>query len=430
MLDPGFKRGLMVVPRRNGKDILCWNALIAKATQRVGLYYYIAPYYNQIRQIIWEGFDKDGRRFLDYIPDELVTSRTKIDMRIDLINGSQIKLQGSDEINRIVGTNPYGIIFTEFSLHKPAAWEYLRPILAENGGWAMFNGTPRGLNHFYELYTKANNDPGWYTQYLTRDDTGIPTIEAIEEDRRSGMPEALIQQEYYCSFMSGEVGSYYGDLLQGLRQDGHFRAVPWDPRFYVFTAWDIGVNDDSAIWFAQLIENRINLIDYYEANNKGMQHYIKVCNNKPYIYGAHFAPHDIEVREWGSGEDPQTRLEIAYDLGFEFETTKRYSLQDGHEKVRELLPRCFFDSAKTANGAASLMGYKRKWNEKLQAYSDTPERNWAKHGADAFRVLAHNTDKMDDIRHTSRPNVIRSVDFSQRLLMNQIEKPRVITSVA
>ena len=129
-------------------------------------------------------------------------------MRIDLTNGSQIKLQGSDQIDRIVGTNPYGIVFTEFSLHKPAAWEYLRPILAENGGWAIFNGTPRGLNHFYNLYQKANADDGWFTQFLTRDDTGVPSLEAIEEDRRSGMPEALIKQEYYCSFMSGVVGSF------------------------------------------------------------------------------------------------------------------------------------------------------------------------------------------------------------------------------
>jgi phage terminase large subunit len=432
MLLPDYRRGLMVVPRRNGKDILCWNALIAKAMQRPALYYYVAPYYNQIRQIIWEGFDKDGRRFLDYIPKELIKNMTKLDMRIDLINGSQIKLQGSDEINRIVGTNPFGIIFTEFSLHKPAAWEYLRPILAENGGWAMFNGTPRGMNHFYEQYLAANSDPKWFCQYLTRDDTGIPTLEAIEEDRKSGMPEELIQQEYYCSFLAGEVGSYYGDLMQMLRNEGHMCQVPWDPKLPVYTSWDLGVDDSNSIWFAQAHRDTVRLIDYYEDTNKGLQHYIKVCQNKPYVYGGHFAPHDITVREYASGEDPKSRWEIAMDLGFEFEITKRHSLADGHEVVRSVLPRCYWDQGKTADGVASLMGYKKKFNSKLQSYSDTPERNRFKHGADSFRILAYNVDNMVGFDDIPRPVVIRSVDFNKSVFYKDrySQKPKVIRAVA
>lgn len=195
-----FDRGITVWPRRNGKDLVYWNACIAKAMQRVGLHFYIAPYYNQVRHIIWEGADKVGRRFLDYIPKSLVARKRDVDMRIELINGSIIKLLGSDVIDRIVGTNPICIYFTEFSLHKPEAWHYLRPILAENEGEAWFNGTPRGLNHFYQLFEMAKKDPRWYVQYLTRDTTGVPTKEAIEEDRRSGMPESLIQQEYYVEW--------------------------------------------------------------------------------------------------------------------------------------------------------------------------------------------------------------------------------------
>lgn len=201
MFNRGYRRGITVWPRRNGKDLIYWNACIAKAMQRVGLYFYIAPFYNQVRHIIWEGADKSGRRFLDYIPRELVQGKPhKVDMRIELINGSIIKLLGSDVIDRIVGTNPIGIFFTEFSLHKPEAWHYLRPILAENEGEAWFNGTPRGINHFYQLYESAKRDPKWFTQYLTRDDTGIPSLEAIEEDRVSGMPESLVKQEYYVEW--------------------------------------------------------------------------------------------------------------------------------------------------------------------------------------------------------------------------------------
>lgn len=202
VMDEKFRRGVLVKPRRNGKDLLCWNALLGKAMQRVGLYFYMAPYYIQARQIIWQGSDKEGRRFLDYIPPDLVESMTKLDMRIELINGSQIKLCGSDNIDSIVGTNPIGIVFTEFSLHKPEAWNYLRPILAENDGWALFNGTPRGLNHFYQLFKKAEKLDRWYVEHLTRDDTGIPTIEAINNDRADGMPESLIEQEYYCSWVA------------------------------------------------------------------------------------------------------------------------------------------------------------------------------------------------------------------------------------
>jgi hypothetical protein len=194
------KRAITVWPRRNGKDLAAINILTAKASQRVGTYLYIAPFYQQVRQIIWKGKDKEGRRFLDYIPPEIIEKKLDSTMEIELINDSSLKLCGSDNIDAIVGTNPIGIIFTEFSLHKPDVWHYLRPILAENEGWALFNGTPRGLNHFYQLHKLAGKNSSWFSQYLTRDDTGIPTLEAIEEDRRSGMPESLIQQEYYCDW--------------------------------------------------------------------------------------------------------------------------------------------------------------------------------------------------------------------------------------
>lgn len=202
VMEPEFSRGIVVIPRRNGKDLTCWNLVIAKAMQKPALYFYMAPYYNQVRQIIWEGITKTGRRFLDYLHPAIVKTKTKLDMRIDLINGSQIKLCGSDNIDAIVGTNPYGVVFTEFSLHKRESWDYIRPILAENGGWALFNGTPRGLNHFYQLYKKAETSKKWFVQYLTRDDTNVPTLEAIQEDRDSGMPESLIEQEYYSSWIS------------------------------------------------------------------------------------------------------------------------------------------------------------------------------------------------------------------------------------
>jgi hypothetical protein len=171
--------------------------------QRVGLYFYIAPFYTQVRSIIWKGTDDAGKAFLDYIPPQLIKKKNESDLRIELINGSSIRFLGSDNIDSVVGNNPVGVFFTEFSLHRPQAWHYLRPVLAANGGVGLFNGTPRGLNHMFQQYQLALKDPEqWYVQYLNCEDTGVPTQEAIENDRRSGMPESLIKQEYYCSWTS------------------------------------------------------------------------------------------------------------------------------------------------------------------------------------------------------------------------------------
>lgn len=408
-LAPTFQRGLMVVPRRNGKDLLCWNGLIAKAMETVGLYYYMAPYYNQVRQIIWEGFDGSGRRFLDYIPRELITGATKIDMRIDLINGSQIKLQGSDQIDRIVGTNPRGIVFTEFSLHKPAAWDYLRPILAENGGWAMFNGTPRGLNHFYKLYNQAINDPTWFTQHLTRDDTGIPSLEAIEADRRSGMSEELINQEYYCSWLSGVTGAYYARDIEQARADGRITDCPYDDRLLTYVAWDIGMNDTTALWFYQLHRNEVRFIDYYEERRKGVSHFAKIIKEKPYVVEEHIGPHDLEVEEWGTGI---TRTEKAWEYGIDFTVLPRSSVEDGIEAGRGLFSRCWFDSRKCERGIAALMNYHASYDAKHETYGK-PVHDWSSNGADAFRYAAiHITSMMPlfyEGVHGRVGNIIRAI---------------------
>lgn len=196
---PGL-RAVTVWPRRNGKDLSAINILAAKALQRKGLYLYIAPFANQVRSIIWEGADGTGTRFIDYIPRELIARKLDQQMKIWLKNGSILHLLGSDNPDAVVGTNPLGIIFTEFSLHKEAIWGYMRPILAENGGWALFNGTPRGMNHFYLMAKMAKENPEWFYQHLTAEDTGFPSKDDIEKERQAGMPESLIEQEFYTSW--------------------------------------------------------------------------------------------------------------------------------------------------------------------------------------------------------------------------------------
>lgn len=233
-----FKRAMTVWPRRNGKDLTYLNIAMAKAIQRTGLYLYIAPYYEQVRKIIWEGMTNDGRRFLDYIPPEAIKGKLNdTRMRIPLFNGSVVQLCGSDNMDSLVGQNPLGAVFTEFSLHKVAAWHYLSPIFADNGGWAFFNGTPRGLNHMHGMACMAEKNPDWFYQHLTRDDTGYPTLEAIEKERRSGIPESIIQQEYYCSWTaSSEDVIIPLDILEPCL---HTQLTPRD---YDFAARIMGVD--------------------------------------------------------------------------------------------------------------------------------------------------------------------------------------------
>lgn len=193
-------RGLTVWPRRNGKDLVALNILTMKAMHRVGLYLYIGPLQTQTRQIVWMGGTDHGRKFLDYIPLAFVKKKRNSQMEVDLINGSMIKVVGSDQYDSLMGLNAVGAVFTEYSLQRPEAWDYIRPMMANNGGWALFNGTPRGLNHMHGMSRMAEGNPNWFYQYLTRDQTGYPTLEAIQADREAGMRESLIEQEYYCNW--------------------------------------------------------------------------------------------------------------------------------------------------------------------------------------------------------------------------------------
>jgi len=204
---PGL-RGITVWPRRNGKDLIALNILIAKAIQRVGLYLYLGPLQTQTRQIVWLGGTNEGKKFLEYVPPQFIKARRNSSMEIDLVNGSMIKVVGSDQYDSLMGLNCIGAVFTEFSLQRPEAWEYIRPMMAVNGGWALFNGTPRGLNHMHAMHKMAMKNDDWFHQYLTCMDTGVPTKEQIQEERKAGMKESLIEQEFYCSWTSSNESAF------------------------------------------------------------------------------------------------------------------------------------------------------------------------------------------------------------------------------
>lgn len=391
-LHTGTKRAVAVWHRRSGKDKTLLNWTIDQMYARIGTYYYFFPTYAQGKKILWDGVDKDGFPFLAHFPDVLVESRNETEMQIKTRNGSVFQIIGTDNFDSIVGTNPIGCVFSEYALQDPSAWELTRPILRENDGWAVFGFTPRGQNHAYDLYEMAKNNPDWFCEKLTVEqtfhDNGVRvfTDAMIEAERREGMPEEIVQQEYYCSFTSGNVGNYYAKLLEAAENEGRITAMPYTPGLPVDTWWDLGVADATAIWFVQTLGNReFRCIDYYENHGVGLTHYTKTLQTLPYIYGAHIAPHDINVREFTTGV---SRIEVARDLGMYFETSPKMPLAEGIDAVRRLLPLCGFDKVKCARGLKGLKNYRKGWDERRKVYTNAPVHDWASHPADAFRTGA------------------------------------------
>jgi phage terminase large subunit len=389
-MDSGKKRAVIVWHRRAGKDKTLLNLTIKKMVERVGSYYYFFPTYSQGKKILWDGVDKDGFKFLDHFPKELVDGKPNdTELKVKLKNGSLFQIIGTDNYNSIVGTNPVGCVFSEYSLQDPIAWDYMRPILAENGGWAVFNFTPRGKNHGYKLYEAAKNDPAWFSQLLTVDDTNVISPEVLEQERKEIIEkngdDSIFQQEYYCSFNASIQGAYYANQLDKARVDGRIKLVPHDPLLKVHTWWDLGVGDSTAIGFFQTYGNEWRMIDYYEASGEGLQHYINVLNQKGYQYGDHYAPHDIRVRELGSGK---SRLEIAQELGLEYSIAPNMTIDDGINAVRMRFNTLWIDQDKCKRFLEAISQYRKEWNDKMGEYKPHPLHDWTSHAADMLRYWA------------------------------------------
>lgn len=391
----GYKRILAIMPRRAGKDIVAFNLAIRQALKKICVIYYIFPTYSQAKKVIWDSITNDGERILDYIPSELIKSKNSQEMKITLINGSIIQLVGSDNYDSLVGTNAYGMIFSEYALQDPRAYQYLRPILAANNGWALFISTPRGKNHLWELFQIAKELPDtWFVYKLTVEDTNHISLFEIEKERHEGlMSEDLIQQEYYTSFEMGVEGSYYAKYIDQMRSSNRIGDVPWEPSIKVHTAWDIGVRDNTSIIFFQVAGQTIRIIDCYENSKEGLEHYAKVIQSKPYIYGKHIAPHDIKVKEFGSGI---TRLEKAKQLGIEFTVSNDVNIADGIEAVRSTLPKVWMDQNKCVPLIKALENYRQEYDAKKKIYKSQPLHDFSSHFADSMRYLCVSLPKTRD----------------------------------
>lgn len=409
-MDSGYKRAVCVWHRRAGKDKTLLNLLVKKMFERVGSYYYFFPTYNQGRKIIWEGMDKDGFKFLDHIPAELRKRTTTQPMFMELINGSTLSIIGTDDIDSIVGTNPIGTVWSEFSLQDPKAWGFIRPILEENGGWAVFNFTSRGKNHGYDLVEYAKDKPDWFVEILPADKTGVFTLEQLEKIKGEYIAEdgddLRYQQEFMCSFEGAVYGSYYGVQLQQAEKDKRITSVPYDPSVKVDTWWDLGVGDAMSIWFTQSIGREVHIIDYLESEGEGIPYYMAALQQKGYVYGQHYWPHDGQARELSTGV---SRKETAEKLGLSpINIVENIGVDDGIQAVRLFLARCWFDEKKCREGLDALKNYHKIKDEKREIYKNKPEHDWSSHGSDSFRYLAVGHAQYKDVmiraKH-SKPNV-------------------------
>lgn len=387
---PWGARAILCHHRRAGKDHTAINWTACASQMRVGLYIHIFPYANQARRVIWNGIDREGVKFLDAFPDELVDSTSDLEMRIRLKNGSIYQLLGADDPDKLVGINCIGAVFSEYSLMNPIALDLVMPILNENNGWAIFPSTPRGENHFHKLCEQAKTNSKWFFSLETVETTGAISLDAIEEERKRGVEEAMIQQEYYCSFSAPLQGAYYEKQMAGVMSDGRITKVAHEPELPVHTAWDLGMDDSTSIFCFQLPKDgQPRIIDYIEASGEGLPYYAKEldqrANKRSWTFGTHFAPHDIAVREIGTG---RTRLETARSLGIRFTIVEKSDLEDGIEACRQLIPKCWFDEGKSARGIECLKSYRKEWDERLRVYRNKPRHDEFSHGADAFRTLA------------------------------------------
>lgn len=404
--DAGVRRFLETWHRRAGKDKTLLNFCIERMLERVGNYFHIFPKQNQGRRIIWTGIDRDGRSYLDHFPPDLIFHRNNSDMLItfrdpqDLSQpGSTYQVLGTDRnLDVLVGANPVGVIFSEYALQNPRAWDLCRPILRENGGWAAFIQTPRGKNHGYRLYQQVRNNPEWHVGLLTVDDTrrdgpdedGSPVVSAadIAADRAEGMTQDLIEQEYFCSFEAAIPGAYYAHEFRLVDHERRITRVPYDPSYGVYTFWDIGVDDHTAIWCAQFIGRTICLVHEYHDSGHGLPHYAHYLSELPYQgnYRGHLLPHDGRVREWGSGE--RREATAGRLLQGVVRSVQRLGFSQGISAVRTMFPRLLFDEIGCEAGIDALRTYHHAWDEQRQVFTQEEEHDWASHPAAALRTLA------------------------------------------
>ena len=385
----GIREILLCWARRGGKDFTSLDLTCLEAMKHPASYWYALPQQNQVRKAVWDAVNAHtGQRALDmHFPADIVRKRKEQDMMLQLVNGSTVQFIGSDNPDALVGSGIRGVVNSEAALANPMFIEYIRPMLAESGGWELQNSTPRGRNHFYDDYIAMQNDPECYVSLLTVDDMHHISARDLQRERKK-KSKGLFLQEYYCSFDYGMEGAVYLEEMADLNKSGRYCSVPYDPNLPVYVAWDIGYRDYTAICFFQIeLGGRIRFIDHYQNNGEKLRHYVDVINGKPYTYAENmFLPHDAG-NETMAGDSISMQLT---QLGRpNMVLPREANLRAGIERTAAMFGLVLMDNEHCKHLYASLSAYRYEYDDKLQRFKDKPLHDWASDGSDAFRYALH-----------------------------------------
>lgn len=378
------------------------EAHIAGLMAKRRVYWHVMPSLKQAKSVAWDMLCDASRP----IPG---VSVNRSELEVTYPTGHKVRLMGADDPDGLRGPALAGLSLDEYSQIPARAFgEVLSKALGDQLGYCIFSGTIKGKDQLYDTYQAAKDDPDWYAVWQDVDTSlsteSGPTITALtramEDDRKlvkSGViTQAEYDQEWFLSPEAAIKGAIYGKDLSEARTAGRITRVPFDPALPVDTDWDLGMGDSTAIWFTQSLRSgEVRVIDFHEASGEGFSYYARVLKEKEtsqgYVYGTHWGPHDIVVREMGTGK---SRVEAAREHGIRFEVTPRImggakgEVEDGINAVRNLLPRCWFDEKACEAGLDALRHYRRDFNTRLDEFKPTPVHDWSSHAADAFRGLA------------------------------------------
>jgi hypothetical protein len=375
---------VVVAHRRMGKTVSAINHLIKAAIlndKEAPRYAYIAPTYGQAKRVAWD--------YLVKYVKPLGGTENISEMRVDFM-GRRIQLYGSDNPDSLRGQYFDGVILDEIGDQNPKIWtDIVRPALADRLGWCLFIGTPKGHNHFKDLRDRAETEADWGLLEFKASQTNV-IAETELQAAKSEMGEDKYLQEFECSFNAAVEGSYYGQILNDLETKNHIQEIPRDDLCRTITAWDLGMGDSTAIWVAQIAGSEVRLIDYYENNGVGLDKYVAWLKENHWDTAEQILPHDVQVRELGSGK---SRLEVLQEAGLNVRVAPRMGIDDGIQAVRRLLPRCWFNVPKVKVGLDCLRNYRRDYDDKRKVFFDRPLHDWSSHASDAFRYLAIGMDE-------------------------------------
>lgn len=382
----------IVAHRRFGKTVGAVNDLIRAALCNPRIdppprTAYVAPTYGQAKDVAWNYL----RRYTAQLPNVRVMES---ELFVDLPNGGRVRLYGADNYDRMRGLYFDDVVIDEPADMDPQAWPLvIRPTLSDYRGRGTFIGTPKGRDWFYKIdkLEDGSDDPEFFRLMLRASETGILAAEELDSARRMLTPEQYAQ-EYECSFEAAIMGAYYGKHMADADRDKRITGVPYEPTVPVWTAWDLGIRDATAIWFAQVVGREVRIIDYYEASGADLAHYVNELRSRNYVYAGHIVPHDAQAKELGTGK---SRLEVMSSLGMANVTiAPSHRVDDGINAVRMLLPKCWIDARKCSRGIDALKLYRAEYDDKLQTLRPRPVHDWTSHGADAFRYLAMTLDRV------------------------------------